>query len=133
MFDTVINNLLAFVSFFAVAILILAVFLSLYALITPYNELRLMRQGNVTAAVSLAGALLGIALPVAVAVAVSHNLLSMAGWGALACIIQLCAFVAARVMLPQIAADVPQDKLASGIFLAALSFGVGIINAACIV
>ncbi|MBS1191071.1 MAG: hypothetical protein H6R10_2863 [Rhodocyclaceae bacterium] len=133
MFDIVINNLLGFISFFAVAIAILTVFLTVYAFITPYNELALIRQGNVAAATSLAGALLGIALPVAVAVAVSHNLLSMLGWGILACIIQLCAFVAARVILPHLAEDIPQGRLAAGIFLAALSVGVGIINAGCIV
>lgn len=133
MVDTVINNLLAFLSFFTVAIAILTVFLTVYALITPYNELVLIRQGNVAAAVSLGGALLGIALPVAIAVAVSHNLLSMLGWGLLSCTIQLCVFLASRVILPQIAADIPQGKLASGIFLASLSIGVGIINAACIV
>lgn len=133
MFETVLNNLLAFVSFFAVAISILTVFLTVYVLITPYNELALLRQGNVAAAVSLSGTLLGIALPVAVAIAVSHNLLSMFGWGMLACVVQLCAFVAARVILPQIAVDIPQGRLASGLFLASLSLGVGIINAGCII
>lgn len=133
MVDTVINNLLAFLSYFTVAIAILTVFLTVYALITPYNELVLIRQGNLAAAASLSGALLGIALPVAVAVAVSHNLLSMLGWGLLACTIQLCAFLAARVILPHIAEDIPQGKLAAGIFLASLSLGVGVINAGCII
>jgi putative membrane protein len=133
MFEIALNNLLAFVSFFAVAIAILTVFLTVYALITPYNELALLRQGNAAAAVSLSGALLGIAMPVATAVAVSHKLLSMLGWGLLACAVQLCVFLAARVILPQIATDIPQGRLASGIFLASLSIGVGIINAACIV
>lgn len=133
MVGTIINNLLAFLSFFTVAIAILTVFLTVYAVITPYNELALIRQGNVAAAVSLGGALLGIALPVAVAVAVSHNLLSMLGWGLLACVIQLCVFIASRVILPHIVVDIPQDKPASGIFLASLSIGVGIVNAACII
>ncbi|HJW23540.1 MAG TPA: DUF350 domain-containing protein [Rhodocyclaceae bacterium] len=133
MVDTIINNLLAFASFFAVAIALLTVFLTVYAVITPYNELVLIRQGNVAAAVSLGGALLGIALPVAVAVAVSHNLRSMLGWGTLACLIQLAVFLACRVILPQIAADIPKGRLASGVFIASLSIGVGLINAACIV
>lgn len=133
MVDTIINNLLAFASFFAVAIALLTVFLTVYAVITPYNELVLIRHGNVAAAVSLGGALLGIALPVAVAVAVSHNLRSMLGWGTLACLIQLAVFLACRVILPQIAADIPKGRLASGVFIASLSIGVGLINAACIV
>lgn len=133
MFDQVINNLPAFATFFAAAFAILLVFVALYALITPYNELALIREGNVAGAVSLAGALIGIALPVAVAVAVSHNLYSMIGWGVVACAVQLLAFLASRIALPQLSLDIPQGKLAPAIFLAAISVGVGIISAACIV
>lgn len=133
MFDQVLNNLPAFATFFVAAFAILLVFLALYALVTPYNELALIRQGNVAAATSLTGALLGIAAPVAVAVAVSHNLYSMLGWGVVACVVQLLAFVVARLVLPHLGDDIPQGKVAPAIFLAAISIGVGIISAACIV
>lgn len=133
MFDPVLGNLPAFATFFAAAFAIVAVFLAVYALVTPYNELALIRQGNAAAAVSLSGTLLGLALPVAVAVAVSHNVATMLGWGVVACIIQLLAFIVARLTLPQVAADIPQGKPAAAIFLASLSIGVGIINAACII
>lgn len=46
MFDPVINSLPAFAGYFATAIVLLAVFLALYVLVTPYNELRLIREGN---------------------------------------------------------------------------------------
>ncbi len=133
MFDQVLNNLPGFATYFAAAFAILAVFLTVYALITPYNELTLIRQGNLAAAVSLAGALFGIALPVAVAVVVSHNLFTMIGWGTVACVIQLVVFGVARVVLPHLAEDIPQGKAAAGVFVASLSLGVGLINAACIV
>ena len=132
MFDQVLNNLPAFAMYFATAFAILVAFLTLYALVTPYNELELIRQGNVAAATSLAGALVGIALPVAVAVVVSHNLYTMVGWGVVACIVQLLAFVATRLVLPHLCEDIPQGKAAAAIFLAAISTGVGIISAACI-
>ncbi len=133
MFDQVLNNLPAFATFFAAAFAIVAAFVALYALITPYNELALIREGNVAAATSLAGALLGIALPVAVAVAVSHNLYSMIGWGVVACAVQLLAFLACRLALPQLSVDIPRGRAAPAIFLAAISVGVGIISAASIV
>jgi len=81
MFDPVINSLPAFASFFAAAVGLLAVFLALYIFITPYSELALIRAGNEAAAVSLGGAVIGFALPIAVSVAVSHNLYAMIGWG----------------------------------------------------
>ncbi len=133
MFDPVINALPAFAGFFATACVLLAAFLGLYVLVTPYNELALIREGNSAAAVSFGGALIGFALPLAVSVAVSHNLYAMLGWGVVAGIVQLLAYIAARIALPQLNECIPQGKLASGIFLATLALGVGILNAGCIV
>ena len=59
MFDPVINNLPAFASFFATAIVLLGAFMLLYVLVTPYNELALIREGNEAAAISLGGAVVG--------------------------------------------------------------------------
>lgn len=132
MFDQVLNALPAFAMYFAVAIGILVVFSTLYSLITPYNELKLICDGNTAAAVSLSGAMIGIALPVAVAVVASHNVFAMLAWGVVACTIQLLVFVASRLVMPNLVVDIPAGKLSLAIFLAALSIGVGIINAACI-
>jgi putative membrane protein len=133
MFDPVINALPAFASFFATAIALLGGFLALYVLVTPYSELALIRSGNTAAAVSLGGALLGFAMPIAVSVAVSHNLYAMIGWGVVAGALQLLTYVAARLALPQINQNIQEGKLASGIFLASLSLSTGILNAGCIV
>lgn len=133
MFDQVLNSLPAFAGYFATALVLLAVFVVLYVFVTPYNEMALIREGNTAAAVSLGGAMIGYALPIAVAVASSHNIASMIGWGVVACIVQLLAYIVARLVLPQIVLNIPLGKLASGIFLAALSLGTGILNAGCIV
>lgn len=132
MFEPILNALPAFGLYFVTAIALLAAFLTVYILITPYDEMTLIRAGNVAASVSLGGALIGIALPVAIAVVASHNIYLMVGWGLIACVIQLLVFLVSRLALPQITQDIPADRLSAGIFLAALSIGVGIINAACI-
>ncbi|MDP3635790.1 MAG: DUF350 domain-containing protein [Azonexus sp.] len=123
----------AFASFFVTAVVLLAVFLSLYVFVTPYSELALIRAGNEAAAVSLGGAVIGFALPIAVSVAISHNLYAMIGWGVVAGVVQLLAYVAARLALPQFNQNIQEGKLASGVFLASLSLGTGILNAGCIV
>lgn len=132
MFDPVLNALPAFALYFGVAMAILAVFLAVYSFLTPYNELALIRDGNIAAAISLSGTVVGIAMPVAVAIVASHNVYAMLAWGLLACIIQLLVFVVARVAMPTMVNCIPAGKVAVGIFLAALSVGVGIINAASI-
>jgi putative membrane protein len=133
MFDPVLNSLPAFASFFLTAVVLLGVFAVLYELVTPYNELQLIREGNPAAAITLGGAIIGFALPIAVSVAVSHNLYAMVGWAVVAGIVQLLVYVAARLALPRINEAIPQGKIASGIFLASLSVGVGILNAGCII
>ena len=117
----------------ATAVALLGGFLALYVVVTPYNELALIREGNAAAALSLGGALVGFALPIAVSVAVSHNLYAMIGWGVVAGVVQLLVFTAARLALPRLNESIPAGKVASGIFLASLAVGVGILNAGCIV
>jgi putative membrane protein len=60
-------------------------------------------------------------------------LLDLAAWGAIAGIVQILAYLAARCdfSLPRLAQDIPAGKVASAIFLAAVSLTVGLINAAC--
>ncbi|HOG03268.1 MAG TPA: DUF350 domain-containing protein [Accumulibacter sp.] len=125
------TTLPAFLAYFAVAMVLLALFLLVYLNVTPYHELALIRAGNSAAAVSLSGALLGFAMPVANVIAHSDTLIDLASWGAIAGIIQILAYLVARFTLPQLNQDIPADKLAPAIFLAAISLGVGVINAAC--
>ncbi|HUM92810.1 MAG TPA: DUF350 domain-containing protein [Candidatus Competibacter sp.] len=44
---------------------------------------------------------------------------------------QLLVYLAARLLLPDLARDVPAGKVATGVFLGALSLAIGMLNAAC--
>jgi putative membrane protein len=121
----------AFLSYLAVAIVLMAVFLLVYVNVTPYDEIALIRKGNAAAATSLSGALIGFAMPVANVIAHSDTLVDLAAWGAIAGVVQLLAYLAARFTLPQLAADIPAGRIAPALFLAALSLAMGLINAAC--
>lgn len=121
----------AFLAYFAVALALLALFLLIYLNATPYHEVALIRAGNTAAAVSLSGALLGFAMPVANVIAHSDTVLDLAAWGAIAGVIQILAYLVARLALPQLNQDIPAGKTAPAVFLAALSVSVGLINAAC--
>lgn len=121
----------AFLSYFAAAIGLLALFLLAYIFITPYREIALIRQGNPAAAASLGGAILGFVLPLASAITHSIGLLDMAVWGLVALVVQLLVYLAARLLLPELIRDIPAGRTATGVFLGALSVAVGILNAAC--
>lgn len=131
MLPKMLSMLPAFLSYFAVAIALLAVFLLIYINVTPYDEIALIRQGNTAAAVSLSGALLGFALPIANVIAHSDTLADLAAWGAVAGIIQILTYLVARFALPHLSDDIPAGKVAPATFLAALSLTVGLTNAAC--
>ena len=120
-----------FLIYIAISAALLAIFLAIYVRITPYREVALIREGNIAAAFSLSGTVIGMAIPLANAVEYSVNPIDMAIWGAIALLVQLLVFVIARITLPHIAADIPAGKQASGIFLGAISIEAGILNAAC--
>lgn len=120
-----------FLVYLAVSLAYLAVFIAIYIRVTPWREIELIRAGNMAAAYSLAGAVIGFAVPLASAVENSVNIVDMAIWAAIAMIVQVCAFVAVKLMVPNLARDIVEGKAAQGFFLGALSLAVGILNAAC--
>ena len=120
----------AFLSYFAVAVALIVVFLLVYVNVTPYDEIALIRQGNTAAAISLSGALFGFAMPVANVIAHSDTLADLAAWGAIAGTIQIVAYLVARFTLPHINEDIPAGRTAPAIFLAVLSVVVGLFSAA---
>lgn len=126
-----ISTLPSFLAYLALALLVLAVFLRVYVTVTPYREFALVREGNLAAAVSLAGTIIGFALPVADVIRNSKDLVDLAVWSVVACLVQLLVYLAARLTMPHLAEDIPAGKVAPALFLAALSVGVGLINAAC--
>ena len=131
MLPKMLSMLPAFLSYLAVAIVLLAAFLLVYINTTPYDEFALIRQGNTAAAISLSGALFGFAMPMANVIAHSDTLGDLAAWGAIAGVIQILTYLVARFTLPHLSDDIPAGKVAPATFLAALSLTIGLTNAAC--
>ena len=120
-----------FAIYLAVSLAYLAVFIALYVRVTPYREFELIREGNAAASFSLSGSILGFIVPLASAIQHSVSLVDMAIWGAIAMLVQIAAFVAARLLFPALATDIPANKTSVGFFMGALALGVGLLNAAC--
>ena len=120
-----------FLVYLAVALVILGLYVAIYIRVTPYREIALIRAGNMAAAYSLSGAVIGFVIPLASAVEHSVSLVDMAIWGLIAMLVQIGAFVAVKLMMPTITQDIPANKGASGFFLGCFSLAVGVLNAAC--
>jgi putative membrane protein len=119
-----------FLVYLGISAVLMLIFVAVYVRITPYREFALIREGNVAAACSLSGTIIGMVLPLSSAITYSVNLVDLAVWGTIALVVQLIVFIIARIALPNIVHDIPAGKLASGIFLGAISIAAGLLNAA---
>lgn len=120
-----------FLVYLALSLALLAAFVAIYVRVTPHREFALIREGNMAAAFSLSGAILGFIVPLSAAVRFSVNLADMAIWGFIALIVQVAAFVVVRILIPTIPEDIASGKTSQGFFLGSLSLGVGLLNGAC--
>lgn len=128
--QTVLAGSGAFALTFAVSLVLLAVFATVYSAITSHHEMSLIRTGNRTAALSFGGALVGFVIPIAKAVAQSVNVIDLVVWSAIAFVAQLVAYGAAALLVPHLRKSIERDHVASGILLAALAIAIGVLNAA---
>jgi len=122
----------SFIAFFAVGIAISLVFVAIYSAVTPHHEFTLIRAGNASATIAFGGALIGFGLPLGSAVVHSLNLLDMVVWGVVALLVQLLAYLTARLCDPRLSARIVGGDISAGIFVATIALSVGILNAACI-
>jgi putative membrane protein len=131
-FPNYLSGLSHFFVYFSVALLMLSVFWSLYTFLTPHDELRLIREGNTSAALAIFGALLGFALPLAAAIVHNVSPLAVVQWALVATGVQLAVYVLLRLFMRDISEQIAQDKSSAAIMLGGLSVICGILNAAAI-
>ena len=123
---------LAFLIAFVAAGLFTIVFKVIYQAATPYNERKLIRDGNVAAAITLGAALLSYILPLASALENTVSLIEFAAWAVLAGVIQIVTFTIVRMIVMRDLSDrVERGELAAAIDMGSISIGVGLLNAAC--
>lgn len=133
MLDTALNSLhglTAFATYFALALLLLLVFVRCYTWLTPHDEFALIRANNAAAAIAFAGAFIGFAWPLSSAITNSLSLLDCAIWGAVALLVQLIAFFISSLLLKQLPKRISDGEVAAGIFSAGCSIAIGMLNAA---
>jgi putative membrane protein len=120
----------AFLAYFGTAVAMTIIFVFVYLWITPHDEMRLIRQNKEAASISFIGALLGFIIPLATATAQSVSWFDCLIWSVVALIVQALTFVVVRIFLPHISEEITNDERAPALFLAGISIGVGILNAA---
>ena len=115
-----------------VALAILAAGAALYALVTPHRELQLIRDGNTAAALSFGGVLVGIALPLAFALAASTSVLEIARWGATTVVVQLALYWVVDLLLRGLPRRIKEGEVAAAALLVGAKLAVAAILAAAV-
>lgn len=104
----------------------------IYVLLTPMKELELLRQGNASAGLSLAGVILGLAIPIASSLAFSVSIFDQIIWGVVALLIQLLAFRAVDLLLRDLPRRIENDEAGAAILLIAVKISSALIIGAAL-
>lgn len=122
-----------FIAYFFVAVLLAVGFLTAYVTITPNKEFKLIREGNSAVALQLVGTFIGFVVPMAFVIGNSVNLLDVVLWGIVALLVQAVTFWAIVKFFKGISDRIAEGCVSSGIFTGGISFGVGVLQAACMI
>ena len=134
--DAAIQSFLSGIPFllthFGVTVLMLVFGVLVYMWITPHDEIALIRRGNTAAAVSLSGAIIGLAIPLAVCMAYSVNLWDILIWGLVTLALQIATFRIIDLWLRNLSRRIEDDEIGTAILLASVKLSVAAINAAAV-
>ena len=113
-----------------VTLLILVLGAGVYILLTPHKEIRLIREGNVAAAISLAGVMVGLAIPLAVSLNASTSMVEIGLWGVATIAVQLLAFRLTDMVLHGLPKRIADGEMAAAALLVGSKLATAIILAA---
>lgn len=116
----------------AVTVVILIAAAGLYILLTPHREVALIREGNTAAALSLGGVLVGLALPLAVSLRSSSNIIDLALWGVAAVVVQLLIFRLVDLILRGLPRRIQEGEMSAAALLVGAKLATAVIVAAAV-
>lgn len=120
-----------FIAYLATAVVLTLAYVVIYMWVTPHDEIKLIRENNLAAALAFSGSMLGFALPLSSAIANSVALVDCVIWGLIALVVQIAIFFLIRLTIPKISERIEKRETASGLWLGAASLTGGLLNAAC--
>jgi putative membrane protein len=103
-----------------------------YAMLSPHREIQRIREGNSAAAVSFAGVLIGLAIPLAASLAAATSLLEIGLWGAPVVVLALLAFRLIDAGLAGLPERMREGEVAAAVVLVAARLGAALIFAAAL-
>ena len=119
-----------FLAHAGVTVVILFAAAALYILLTPHKEITLIREGNTAAALSLAGVLLGLAIPLSASLKASTNVIEIGLWGAVTVVVQLLVFRLVDMILRGLPKRIQEGEISAAALLVGAKLATAIVIAA---
>jgi putative membrane protein len=116
----------------AVTLGLLAAGAIIYALLTPWKEIALIREGNAAASVAFAGVLVGLAIPLAVSLSVSTSVRDIFIWGVATVVLQLLAFRVVDLLLTGLPQRIREGEVSAAVLLVGAKLSTALILAAAL-
>lgn len=103
---------------------------TVYALLTPWREVHLIRQGNAAAATGFGAVLLSLAIPLAVSLSVSDSIRDIVIWGVATIVLQLLVFRVVDLLLTGLPQRIERGEVSAAIVLAGAKLATSLVIAA---
>ncbi len=103
---------------FVVAVALLAGGVAVYMAVTPFRERQMIEEGVTAAGVVMAGAILGMAIPIAATLATSSLVLDLVVWGIVSLLLQLLTVVGVSLAFHHFRAMIQHNNVAAALTLA---------------
>ncbi|SOZ34165.1 DUF350 domain-containing protein [Cupriavidus neocaledonicus] len=123
---------LAYLIYIATSFAMLGLFLLVYTRVTPHREFTLIREGNIAAALSLGGAVLGFSLTLSSSIQHNATFAMFLLWAFGAFAVQVLAYLVAARALGGVSEAISSDNRGVGAVMGVISLSVGVVNAACL-
>ena len=131
-FQSFLSGLPLLLIHFGVTLIMLALGILIYVIVTPYNEINLIKNGNQSAALSFSGALVGIAIPLSIAMAGSVNIMDIVVFGAVAIILQLLGYRITDLLLRELPSRIVNNEISAAITMVGIKISISLVNAAAV-
>ena len=117
---------------FVVTLILWLLTMSLYYWVTPHNELKLIREGNIATAISSGGVAMGLALPLAFCLAGSVSLWDIIIWSIPILGVQFLTFLMLNRVLGDMPTRLQNNDIAAAIYLLMIRLGSSFLVTAAI-
>ena len=113
--------------------IVLALGVVIYIRITPFDDIELIRNGNIAVAISFGGAIIGLSVPLAFTLASSVTVWEVLIWGLLTVLIQLAAYRATDRLLKDLPERISAGNIGASVTLVSFKLAFAFLNAAAII